>query len=355
MYCLVIRIESISGLHQLLPLADESQEQHNNNPVEGWLSYNYLGSIIQTKKFQLSPRSTAHFAAIADGFKLRSTVSELAAFFHDEANGMLNLYLCTQGAVLGTAKVNIQRLLSLGGEEEFAERTGKGDFTFCQRGCSRHQADNGDITESEDDSPPLIGVAVSLKREEVRADTCITKQAIESSATVSSQTSPKPHRRSQDPVDSPSTHTTSATSSSLSALAALADDRIKIEKEKRKWEEWRHKEEIKWHQKMKEQESAAIKTLEEQSKAQERERNKAAEASRQEFVKLETRLRKALGEVEKRERRIRTLEASREAEYTTKMAEVQLKERLVKEEIKHAVELEVSPYRSIKERDQPSM
>ena len=46
--------------------------------------------------------------------------------------------------------------------------------------------------------------------------------------------------------------------------------------------------------------------------------------------------------MEKRERRIRTVEASREAEYTTKMAEVELKQKLLKEETKHAAELEVS-------------
>lgn len=350
-YCLVIQIEKVHGLFSLAePPQDheipDSNSKHEN-AVQAWLSYSYFGTVIQTKRFQITckandPSTTGiqGFVAIADGFKLRSSVSQLAEFFAEEANGILKIFLCTDGAVLGSAKVDIKRLLSLEGEEDFVERMGRGDFAIVRHGSSSRGVE--DFARIE--SPPSIEVIVSLKREET------TVQAIESSTTVSSQTSPKPNKNlrrqpqllppPQDPASS--AHTPCSTSTGSITPSSLVDDRIKFEKERRKWEEWRHKEEIKWHQKMREQESAAIKSLEQQSKAQEKARDKAAEASRQEFAKLETRLRKALAEVEKRERRVRTLEASREAEHTTKMAEVQLKERLVKEEITHAVELEVS-------------
>jgi len=352
-YCLVIQIENVHGLSSLAePLQDDKIPGSNcnlDNAVQAWLSYSYFGTVIQTQKFRISckanvPSSTGiqGYVAIADGFKLRSSVSQLAEFFAEEANGILKIFLCTDGAVLGSAKVDIKRLLSLEGEEEFVERMGRGDFAIVRHGSSRRGVEDATLIES----PPSIEVVVSLKREET------TVQVIESSTTVSSQTSPKPNKNMrqqpqplpppEDPASSVHMPCSTSTSTDSTTRSSLVDDRIKFEKERRKWEEWRHKEELKWHQKMREQESAAIESLEQQSKAREKDRDKAAEASRQEFAKLETRLRKALAEVEKRERRVRTLEASREAEHTTKMAEVQLKERLVKEEITHAVELEVS-------------
>lgn len=101
---------------------------------------------------------------------------------------------------------------------------------------------------------------------------------------------------------------------------------------------------------MREQETAALKALDEQSKAQERQNSKEIDAKKKEFENLEGRLRKALAEVEKRERRIRTVEASREAEYTTKMAEVELKQKLLKEESKHATEIENAKLKAANER-----
>ena len=120
----------------------------------------------------------------------------------------------------------------------------------------------------------------------------------------------------------------------------ISEQKLAFEKEKRKWEEWRHKQVIQWQEQVRKKEAETIKSLEERSEAKEIERRQAAEASRQDFLKLEARLRKGLVEVEKRERRIRTVEASREADYTTKMGQIELKERLVKEETRHAAELE---------------
>ena len=346
LFCLVIQIEKIHGLLLSNPVESPDNISNNDNAVlQAWLSYTYLGTVIQTKKFQIQATGIQDFAAIADGFMLRSSVLHLAEFFADEANGILKVFLCADGTVLGTATVDIQRMLSLEGEEDFVQRTGRGEFAIERResnsNCSIFWRD-AVITKNY----PSIQVAVLLKREETGS----TLQVIESSTTVSSQTSPKPNKRQepelpppQDPVSlSASTTCNADANANERTPSCLSEEKIKFEKERRKWEEWRHKEEIKWHKKMREQELAAMKSLDEESKAKEKQRVKAAEASRQELFERETRLRKASAEVDKRERRVRTLEASREVEYTTKMAEAQLKERIVTEEIAHAVAIEVS-------------
>uniref|UniRef100_A0A7S4HS34 Uncharacterized protein n=1 Tax=Odontella aurita TaxID=265563 RepID=A0A7S4HS34_9STRA len=127
-----------------------------------------------------------------------------------------------------------------------------------------------------------------------------------------------------------------------SMLAEIKHSEAELEKKKNEWERWKTLEEAKWHEKLREKESAALRLIEDDYRAREKERADAADASLQEYSRLETRLRKSLNEIETRERQVQNADAARHADFTKKIAELQLQERVMKEEAKHSVDLEVS-------------
>ena len=339
-FSLSIRLDKAKNLHDLLPIPPDDG---NENVVEAWLSYRLLDTtLLQTEKFEIYATRTEGFEASEDLFRLElpATGNLTAAL-----SKSFDVYLCTHGSILGRLEVNISRLLALKeGGDQFAERAGRGTFYFAT-------AANGKEDDDESSDASSIEVSMSLRPElndDIATDVGSSNSSSSSrtckleatTTTTSCQTKPAV---AQHPKAAPlPTQTPSPSTCTTRTTGTTADDRIEFEKERRRWEEWRHKEELKWHNKMRERESAALKALDEQSKAQERENAKEIDVKKKEFESLEGRLRKALAEVEKRERRIRTVEASREAEYTTKMAEVELKQKLLKEETKHAAELEVS-------------
>eukprot|EP00956_Cyclotella_meneghiniana_P043952 scaffold295509_cov79-Cyclotella_meneghiniana.AAC.1 len=74
----------------------------------------------------------------------------------------------------------------------------------------------------------------------------------------------------------------------------------------------------------------------------EKERLDSLESSRKEYEVLESRLRNALLEVESKERRLNEVEAMHQNERQRKMAELDLRERLMKEELQHTIDIEAS-------------
>ena len=326
---LSIRLGKAKNVHNLLPTTACSGE--DDHVVEAWLSYCVLGTVVQSPKF------TQNFEEeIEDVFDLTAG-SSISNLISSLSLSSFDVYICTHGTLLGRTKVDIQQLLALNdeGDGAFAERSGKGTFYFTNEACKQDEKPAPEAS---------IEVSMSLKREcGVVSRTC----KLEPTATTTPcQTSPfKPIIPQHQQLSE-----SSAPAPAPAAAAPTHDERIQFEKERRRWEEWRHKEEMKWHNKMREQETAALKALDEQSKAQHHQNSKEIDAKKKEFENLEGRLRKALAEVEKRERRIRTVEASREAEYMTKMAEVELKQKLLKEESKHAAEIESAKLKAANER-----
>ena len=327
MLALTVEIESATDLHLLAPA--QPQEDLSGRPDEAWLSYQYIGKLVQTKRFRLI-QGAGNFAPSSKTFRIDGSTDKLNSFFAAEATGFLLVYACTQGAVRGRARVNLKSLLSLENicDLNFTERSGRGEFIF--RDCNAN----------EDVAPPMSFPRISVKAQLKRA--VATNSSSTSCSTVASQTLSAPIKNSLPNGVKEEGLTEQRAAHPLSVLQhpPISEQKLAFEKEKRKWEEWRHKQVIQWQEQVRKKEAETIKSLEERSEAKEIERRQAAEASRQDFLKLEARLRKGLVEVEKRERRIRTVEASREADYTTKMGQIELKERLVKEETRHAAELE---------------
>ncbi len=65
------------------------------------------------------------------------------------------------------------------------------------------------------------------------------------------------------------------------------------------------------------------------------------EASKKEYENLEARLKKALLEVEAKERQLKHTELGYQNEQKRRWAEIESREKLMKEELKHSLEIEV--------------
>ncbi|KAL7428332.1 hypothetical protein ACHAXH_002846 [Discostella pseudostelligera] len=113
-----------------------------------------------------------------------------------------------------------------------------------------------------------------------------------------------------------------------------------LERKRCEWEQWRHREEIAWQEKLRQKEVAMLKAVEERVHVIEKERISALELSKNEYDKLETRLRKALIDVEAKERQLKHAEVGHQNERKSKLAELEMREKLMKEELKHSVEIE---------------
>ncbi|KAJ8609697.1 hypothetical protein CTAYLR_009392 [Chrysophaeum taylorii] len=113
-----------------------------------------------------------------------------------------------------------------------------------------------------------------------------------------------------------------------------------IEAEKRAWEEWRANEEAAWAQRLRRKEQQRLRQLDEEAeKARKAEREEAA-THRAEYAKLEAKLRTSLRDVEARERSLSDADAALQRERAVRVSELQLLERRLRDETRHAVEAE---------------
>jgi DNA repair exonuclease SbcCD ATPase subunit len=117
-----------------------------------------------------------------------------------------------------------------------------------------------------------------------------------------------------------------------------------LEKRRLEWEQSKHQEELTWQEKLRSKEAEMMSTIEERITQNEKERLSSIDKTRSEYEQLEKRLTKAIVEVEAKDRAQKELQESHQHEYNRKLAELELREKLVKKEMKHTVEIEVSIY-----------
>ena len=106
------------------------------------------------------------------------------------------------------------------------------------------------------------------------------------------------------------------------------------------WLDWQRSEEAAWAERLRTREAARAAELEEAFRGRESERQAAVARSQAEYSKVEAKLRATLGEVEARERRLQTAEEALKQTHASKLSELQLLQRRVREEAKHQVEME---------------
>jgi len=112
------------------------------------------------------------------------------------------------------------------------------------------------------------------------------------------------------------------------------------EKEREAWEAWRREEETAWAMRLRRKEAIRMRRLEEaQEKARNTEKEEAA-AHRAEYARLEAKLRASLKDVEARERALNDADASLKRERAVRVSELQLLEKRLRDEARHAIEAE---------------
>jgi len=324
------------------------------------LSYRFQHSVVQSEIFVISStKGDERYKPMMHTFRFQEcSLSSLVQHFNDQQNSTLRVHLCTQGEVLGTAFVDLRQLLPM---ELLAEQC----ITFEGRMVANEyviKSKKKDVNHA-----PRIAVRLSIDREvppSVTNEPLYHKQLLETATPrCSSSTSCQTHTRmSKDTSTSPkeesdSKKTSLPKSKSNESLdifhekeklinqreAELAEKEKDIfrsvaalEKKRCDFETWRHREELAFHEKLRDKEAALVRA------AEQRETRKlsSVENSKHEYERLEARLKKALIEVESRERQLKDIELTFQNSEQRKTAELKSKEKLLKDELKHSVEIE---------------
>ncbi len=111
-----------------------------------------------------------------------------------------------------------------------------------------------------------------------------------------------------------------------------------LDKKRRELEQWRHQQELEWHGKLQNKEAVIMTVLKESVCTIEKERLNLMEASKNKYEKLEARLQKAPVEVEAKKMQLKDTALGYQNEQKQRLAEIDLREKLMKEELKHFLE-----------------
>ncbi|KAL7527650.1 hypothetical protein ACHAXR_002059, partial [Thalassiosira sp. AJA248-18] len=309
-----------------------------------------------------------------NSFCLRSSLSELVDHFNEKKSGTLRIHVCTEGEVLGTTIVDLRQLIALekgaeGGDKkdcEFEGRMIQNDYNVKSRSTN---AMNGEVKEQPHSTcSPRLAVRLCIDRGHSAASSkyqgkTTNEQQQPTAAVYSSISSQTTTTISVDQASSPMKNVTTNKDpgkeegkafkplenreEQLKAREAKISMKEKemyeavasLEKKRCEWEQWRHRQELEWHEKLRTKEAAMMRVVEERVCAIENERLRSMEISKNEYEKLETRLRKSLIEVEAKERQLKDIELGYQNERKRKLAELELKEKLINQELKHTVEL----------------
>ena len=317
-----------------------------------WLSYRFFGQVLQSEIIRSTGES---FPSMVNSFRIRSSLPELARHFAEKKKSILRIHVCTNGRVLGTAIIDLSLLFDTqeNNDLNFEGRIVKGDYVV--RPSTKHLSD--------DKSNSQLVMTLCLDREPRQSNSVSSVRLSMSSQTDVSTTRPK------ITCGSPSSETSDESQNDCRKSVLLTRQRqldekenelktkevqlnkrekevyettVALEKKRCEWEQWRHQEEFKWHEKLRHKEAATMRTIEERVSSIEKERLRSLDTSRSEYEKLESRLRNALVEVESKERQLKEVEVTHQNEQNRKMAELDLREKLMKEELKHTIEIEVS-------------
>ncbi len=325
----------------------------DDNPIRNlWLSYRFIGTIVQSDTL-----SDGNSISMMNTFRIQCSLPELVRYFNDGKNATLKIHLCTEGEVLGTSFVDLRRLIAPDYVSE--GRVVQNEYIIKQRGseASNVEDDKGDSHPC----PPRIVVRLCIDRSSAidavdDSEPCPAR--LRATAAVSSSTSSQTVAIECDDKDtSPGIKGTAE--KDLSELSKeqqssgvkeaelsmrereLYQATASLERKRCEWEQWRYRQEVEWQEKLRLKEDAMLKVVEERARIIERERLSSLELSQNEYEKLEARLRKVLIDVEAKERQLKDIELGYQHERKRRLAELESREKLMKEELKHSIAIEV--------------
>lgn len=127
----------------------------------------------------------------------------------------------------------------------------------------------------------------------------------------------------------------------LQKLKEIARVEMELDTKQREWMEYQRREEQSFRQHLREKEIKVQEYLEKYMKQEELKQMKIIENCRIEYKNLESRLKTALADVEAKEREMKRIVAANNTTFVQKITELDLKEKLIREEAQHLVDMEV--------------
>jgi hypothetical protein len=318
-----------------------------------WLSYRFMGgTVVQSDSLSYEK----DFMPMINAFRLQGSMLDLTKHFSEKKHQTLKIYLCTEGEVIGTASIDLRQLILFDQESD-------GRIVYNEYSIKPHRDERiekiGDENRNNQAFAPRIAVRLCIDR--VPANNSeeghkVMSRGQHSHAIVSSSTSSQTMNDDGEQLSSPK--------DSLDLLAAVAvasnkenelstrekellirekellEATASLERKRSEWEQWRYQQEGEWQEKLRRKKAAMLQVVEERTRVIEKERLGELQLSKKEYEKLENRLRKAVLDVEAKERQLKDIELRQQHQVKIRLAELESKEKLLKEELKHSIEIE---------------
>ncbi len=385
LFDLKISIEECHNLFNLVQYssAGGSNDALSNTPpsdTQYWLSYRCFGKVIQSELFSVSDSSPAAATSISSLQTFHVKREELTCYFNDKKNSTLRIHLCTEGNVIATAFVGFSTLMMSDMKVLIDALKVRNEYTFQPRAkdmeqtsssarvavalsLDKHSVASVDITDEQQQQqqhlPPMPAEIKTTPKEpcpkQIKKDTA---NAEEEAAKVRVQVKEETESKVTDNIDdaNDAQHQRETQLMEREAKLQTREDQVSkkeqqlyeslasLDKRRLEWEQSKHEEELVWQEKLRSKEAEMMGAIEERIMMNEKERLASTEKARSDYEQLERRLTKAICDVEAKDRSLKELHERHQHEYNHKLAELELKEKLVKQEMKHSVAIEVSIY-----------
>jgi hypothetical protein len=298
--------------------------------------YEFLGAKVQTSTFRSSnnEKSSSLFEAKVDIFQMHvPDLCDLLSFMKDN---LIKVTLYKESEVYGNAFVNLFTAFHCNDNLNDQKSSIKTncfvqewiEFDTKKKGnCSSFE----DMTTTKNNDNPKLLLSLSLSNQ-------ITKHRYP-------QHQPLPLHQSHEIMgschwDNDSCHPTN--DDLLQKLKEVARAEMELDMKQREWMEYRGREEQNFRQHLREKEIRVQEYLEKYVKQEELKQMEIIENCRIEYKNLESRLKTALADVEAKEREMKRIVAANNTTFVQKITELDLKEKLIREEANHLVDMEVS-------------
>lgn len=283
-----------------------------------WISYEFLGMVVQSDQF-ISSKTITHFPIKRDQF-----------FWNGTCPSEIHIYICAQDRVLGATKVGIQSIFF--GDSGTQVQLGKKEI------ISEVTPIGPDENESQllSHQKPHIQLIIE----------CNVFDHNDTSLSFTNRKDPSKINRSDPllqilpkPVMEPLT--CKVEEHIYEVAKHLSDAKLEIERKQNEWNTFVHREEKKFRSHLREKEEKVRNYLNLIIQQNQEEHSRTLELCRVEYRKLEARLKKCLREVEAKEREIARQHEEKEAILTKKLTEFDVKEKMLREEAQHLIDMEV--------------
>ena len=382
---------SIEECHNLVELVPQSASEEGSNDASSspssatqyWLSYRCFQKVIQSELFSIEDAHSAAFLPSMQTFRVK--FKELTSYFNDKKNLTLRIHLCTDGNVIATAFVDLGQLIILDktvvldalkvrNEYTFKPRTKESDQTSsCARvavalSFDRHSVASAGMNDKQHQQQLLLpptsteilqtsSVPLETSPKQIKIKKEVVK-AEEEAAKIQDEVEEERENRRCSNVDDANDAKCRREAQLLEREAQLQvrEDQVSkreeqlhesltsLENRRLEWEQSKHQDALTFQEKLRNKEAEMISAIEERIMLNESERLASVEKQMSDYEQLEKRLTKAILDVEAKDRTLKEQQGCFQHEYNRKLAELELKEKLIKQEMKHTIEIEVSIY-----------